>query len=250
MVFRLSASDAPRTEIFSETAAFARLGAEDHISRSAARLLVLAVAVLVVGNLVLAATDRYVALSAHLWPVFDMSTEGSLSERYLQGICLLTAVLFAIDAKARGSRLAAFFALLYGFVWVDDTALYHETAGTAIAQALDLEPALGLRAKDFGEVLAWLVAALPLTLAAAWSWRDRQPGDPGLALLVGASFALLVLFGLVVDMIHMLVPGPLHTLFGIVEDGGETLAISLTAVIAVALLRRGEVYRAQGVAAR
>jgi hypothetical protein len=122
-------------------------------------------------------------------------------------------------------RRWAFAALLplLAFLLLTDTFELHERLGRHLADALALEPMLGLRPRDLGELMVIGAAALvtvPLALVGLWLARgvDR--------LHVLRIFLLLgfVLFcGVALDLVHILIiadarPGDA---FGLIEDGGE-----------------------------
>ena len=129
--------------------------------------------------------------------------------------------------------------LLYTYLLCDDAFQIHEHGGDAIARHWDYESALGLRAQDFGELtvsgafgLAFLVLILIMYLR---STRDARNASQDLALL----FGVLVFFGVIIDMLHIVAGGGYgEVFFGVVEDGGEMFAMSLVCWYALNLLER------------
>lgn len=128
-------------------------------------------------------------------------------------------------------RRWAFAALLplLGFLVLTDTFELHERFGRQLADAMGLQPMLGLRARDLGELIVFGGAGLvvvPIALVGLWlaSRADRRH------IVRIFSLLLVVLFcGVVLDAVHILVvddPGP-GDAFGIIEDGGEMLGASL-----------------------
>lgn len=131
--------------------------------------------------------------------------------------------------------------LLYAYLLCDDAFRIHERGGIAIARHWDYESALGLRARDFGELtvsgafgLAFLVLILIMYLR---STRDAKNASQDLALL----FGVLVFFGVFIDMLSIVAGGGYSKVFfGVVEDGGEMFAMSLVCWYVLNLLgRRG-----------
>lgn len=237
--------EATRTETgpLAEAATFLALARSDRATVRAALGLAGIAGLLVLVNVVLHALDGRSALAAALLTELDLSAEGALAERYLQGVSFVTAALFAVDHLARGGRITAFLAALYLFIWFDDAALYHERLGSVLAGTGLLPGLPGLRLKDSGEMLAWALAAIAFACLLPWAWRGRRKGDPGIVALVAASFAALVVFAVAFDMVHMMLPNRLGTLVGILEDGGEMVAISAAAIVALGLTRFGRRYR-------
>jgi len=107
---------------------------------------------------------------------------------------------------------------------------------------------LGLRSRDFGELLVWAALGVPvLTLFAIAGlsrsdryWRHLPYFAVCVAGLIGA--------GVGVDMIHSVFaglfgPGPLDFALGMLEDGGEMLLGSLVCSYALAALAGTEAWQ-------
>jgi hypothetical protein len=137
-------------------------------------------------------------------------------------------VLLLVGVSIRRGKLSYLsWALLFVYLLLDDSLLFHERLGSMVASRLGYTPVLNLRAQDFGELT--VVAAAGLVFAGLLSftwWR----GDPefrrvsrGLALLVG----VLLLFGVGVDLLHGISDIPaVMALRALLEDGGEMVAMS------------------------
>jgi hypothetical protein len=127
--------------------------------------------------------------------------------------------------------------LLYAYLLFDDAFQIHERAGVAIARHWGYESALGLRAQDFGELtfagvfgLTFLVLIGSMYLRSAW---DARNASKDLTLL----FSVMVFFGVIIDMLHIVAGGDYGKLvFGVVEDGGEMFAMSFVCWYAVNLV--------------
>ncbi|WP_424932195.1 hypothetical protein [Amaricoccus macauensis] len=171
-----------------------------------------------------------------------LGQENSLGEKYCQALSFAIALCFVISATLRRSAVLFALALLFGFIWFDDTMLYHERVGKLLASGLDLPAVSGLRPQDLGELLAWLVAAMMLFPVFLRAWFKRQTGEAALLVILGLCMAALAFFGIVVDMIHVLASGSgtLDFLFANIEDGGEILVMAVVAVLAIRVLAMGE----------
>lgn len=236
------AYSASRTEAMT----FLALLREDRpVVRVALALVGISTALLAV-NILLHALDGSSPVAAALLAELDLSAEGGLPEKYLHGLSFLTAGLFAFDRISRGNRVSLFLAALYLFVWFDDAALFHERLGSVLVEILSLPAVAGLRPQDAGEMLAWALAGAVFAALLPWAWRGRRDGDRGVAMLVAASFAALVICGIALDMVSMMLRNRLGTLIGTIEDAGEMLAVSATAVVGLGLNRFGDRYRRNG----
>ncbi|MBD3587476.1 hypothetical protein HHX48_17190 [Salinimonas sp. HHU 13199] len=137
-------------------------------------------------------------------------------------ICLL-ALLFM---RHKAAVLLAWM-FIFGYMLLDDSLKVHEAGGSYLVANLDIQPALRLRAQDFGELLVTAIAGtflfsfLAVTYFKAGAYA-RRVTHRLLALVAAIAF-----FGIVIDMVHIMVPWG-NTFFAILEDGGEMLIMSLT----------------------
>lgn len=182
------------------------------------------------------------AVSAFGDPSFNVTLEGGYGERfqYLKE-ALITAMLGILASRHRSVLFAAW-AFLFAYLLLDDSVSVHERLGAWLAAVLGLQPALGLRAIDFGELLisgtvAGGFALLIGTLAVRSDARMRRLCLDYLQLL-----ALLVFFGVFVDMLHVVAGGYGLPGLGTLEDGGEMLAMSLITAYTFLQCRREPAY--------
>lgn len=151
-----------------------------------------------------------------------------------------------------GERKLIFAALSFSFLFIgfDDMLEIHEIFGHLLAQMLDFPPILGLRPRDSGELLVWLLIGAPLGLAIAWGLIRSDRRTRAFSILVLSALALLVFFAAGVDMLHIALPDlllargadptlarGLYSFLTIVEDGGEMLSLALC--LSIILLRLG-----------
>lgn len=189
---------------------------------------------LVVADLLLFAVHWYAAAQGTLNPVYFVDKDLSYAEvfQYFKLTWLLALVaLYVIEHR---SWQVAMWLPAFAYFLGDDALQFHERGGRHLARTLELSDALGLRAVDFGELLitgaAGLVLAIPLIVGYLHGDARTRGIYQGFVVLVG----VLLFFGVVMDMIHILA-GPLGrgSPLGFVEDGGEML--SITAMVAFAL---------------
>jgi hypothetical protein len=141
----------------------------------------------------------------------------------LYWLILLSAAL----AVRRRALIYLAWLAVFGYLLVDDAFSVHEQSGAALANSLELTPALGLRAADFGELLVMAIAASAMAaLLALGYWRSAAAGRAPvrlLALLAGFAAAAVP-----VDMVHSVFrDAPLGDVLAVIEDGGEMLVVSL-----------------------
>lgn len=174
----------------------------------------------------------------------DPSWDEGVAENFNHGLSFLTATFLLIAYIQVRARVFAFLIALYGFIWLDDSAQYHERAGEKLGQALDIPVVFGLGPQEYGELLAWGIAGLVMLVVFLWAWSGRRRGDAGIVLPFFLCFVMLVICGVVVDMLHIVVPEQFNTMMTVIEDGGEMVAIAASASLALGISRNVVAYYA------
>lgn len=191
------------------------------------------------------ASGRNDGFASKMYGLVILSGDQSLSESFNHGMLFFAAVLFVLANYETRSRLALFLAALFAFAWLDDSSQYHERMAAMLVGNLNLPSAFGLRAQDFGELLAWALATALLSLLGIWAYRGRRNGDGLVLRLISLPVAALLVCAVVFDMIHIMVQGNLaKRLLNILENGGEMLAVAAIATVALAVARNpGRIWR-------
>ncbi|MEE8224995.1 MAG: hypothetical protein V3R42_04680 [candidate division NC10 bacterium] len=137
-------------------------------------------------------------------------------------------LLFLYLAITRRSPLYFSWALLFGYLLIDDSFAVHERLGIKISSYMNFSPALRLRAQDFGELAVYAFFGLfflALT-GITYYFSDssvRRSCRPLFLLLLA-----LVFFGVGMDLFHIMVRSPVWDhILGTIEDGGEMLVMSV-----------------------
>lgn len=128
---------------------------------------------------------------------------------------------------------------LFGYIVIDDSLSIHESYGHHLQHVFDLPALWGLRPQDLGELVVLstvatvFVCLLAVATALSSHWARAVTADL-LMLLVG-----LALFGVVVDMLHIVAAAHAIRGFTLLEDGGELVMMSLIAAY-LARIARGD----------
>lgn len=195
------------------------------------RLVVLLVAIDVVFLLLHASHVRFDVPGSGLWLI---SRDRGFPEifQYLKEALIVLMLLWL--HRQRASLIYLSWALVFSYLLLDDSLRIHETLGDGLVSALGLEAVAGIEAKDLGQVIVSATAGVVLLgFAGLATLRDRSPAR-GLSILLGFVMVALVFFGVVTDVIDAI------DLFGLVEDGGEMVAMSFgVAITAHHYLTRG-----------
>lgn len=173
-------------------------------------------------------------------PLLNIETDKGYAEmfQYLKYLWIMM-LLFFISIKERSLFYFPFF-LLFAYFLVDDALQLHEVLGKQIGEYISFVPPFRLRHADLGEIIVSSsvgLILLPALLAAYWfAARTNRKIFHDLLLLI----FILVIFGVGVDMVHIMFSGSprIELVLGIIEDGGEMLAVSLLLWYVFLLLRR------------
>lgn len=119
---------------------------------------------------------------------------------------------------------------LFGLLLVDDATQVHERYGELLATQLGLEPAFGLRALDFGEILiAAGIGCIAVALVLLTFWRGSRQAQHLSADML-CLLCALAFFGVFFDALHTIayfeMPA-LNVWLTLIEDGGEMIVVSV-----------------------
>ena len=171
-------------------------------------------------------------------PAFSLAADRGYAELFQYLKALTIAVSFIAMAWQTREGLYGAWAVLFVYVLCDDAMEIHESAGRALSTHWDYDSAFGLRAVDLGELTVSALAGIPLLGLITYFYRRSshraRDASKDLVLLL----AILVFFGIVVDMVHSLVEDLALQGLTIIEDSGEMVSMSLIAGYAVQLRRR------------
>ena len=182
------------------------------------------------------------SLMENIHSEIGLENDRTMAEILGYGIAFLSSLLFLLAFVETGSPTILFLSVFTGFVWFDDSSGYHERFGQFLGKTFDLPRVPGLRVQDIGEVTAWSIAALVLSVVLLIAFYRRRIGDWGVFTIAAIGMAALVFCGMVVDLLHIMVPKAYENLFGVVEDGGEMLSVTYLAVVALSLARNAPRY--------
>lgn len=189
-------------------------------------------ALLLVADIGLIAVHCFAAVADLENPLLKINVDRGYAEALQAVKFLYLMVLVTLVAITYRSWSAGMWFPVFAYLLIDDLMMIHEIYGGVLVRVLGLQPAFGLRAQDFGEVLVTVIAvvvlSLPLLLGylgstAAIRWVYR-----GLVLLMLA----LGVFGVGVDLVHTMLAGMMKNFdwIGILEDGGEMVVVTFIAV--------------------
>ncbi len=162
-------------------------------------------------------------------PKFGLIEDWSYGEiyQYIKEVWIV-AMLAALAWCSRAWLLAGW-SLFFVYLLTDDSCQVHERAGAWVADVFNLAewPEIGLRAVDFGELaVSGTVALFFLILLLVLHFRSDARDRP-LSRRLAILSALLIFFGVVMDMFHPETSWLVEKAIGAFEDGGEHVVMSV-----------------------
>ena len=146
--------------------------------------------------------------------------------QYTKELWIVVLFLFLAIKKKRG--IFYVFSLLFTYLLVDDYFEVHERLGRLIAETLNFQGLMGLRAVDLGELLVSGLFGLLFLIALVLFFFLSDINTRRIALYMGIFFVLLAFFGVALDMVGVIIEQrAILRLMVILEEGGEMLVMSL-----------------------
>jgi hypothetical protein len=208
---------------------------------SAEKSAALLLSILLLGDLVFITIHLLHILTPYFnSPSFNIEFDNGYGEKYQYLKYLVVICLFIWFCSMRRTFGLLPWALLFGYFLADDAWQMHERLGAWIGEELPFAPPFRLRRQDLGELLVTTTAGLILlpSFLAAYFFGPRTLRKTFHDLLLLLS--LLMGFAVGVDMVHAAFLGSprIEFVLGVIEDGGELIAVSLLAWYAYFLTRR------------
>ena len=158
---------------------------------------------------------------------YSIGADGGYAEWFEYALLALIVIMLARLALLYRRSLYVAFLLVFIYCLADNSLQIHEDLGRLLAGLLGFEPALGLRAQDFGELAVWVLFGIPLLGFLCFGLLRSDGRHRTVGLTLTAWFLAFLFFGIVVDMLHRhaMSYGALTHLVGLIEDGGEMAVI-------------------------
>jgi len=150
-----------------------------------------------------------------------------------------TGVLAALFVRTRQAVYCTW-SLLFGYLLIDDAFQLHERVGRMLSRKgyFGDSPLTGLRAQDFGELTVSAFAGITFLVLIGGTYLLSTPDAKQVSKRLVALLGIIIFFGVFVDMLHSAMESlPGSSILGVVEDGGEMLAVSITCYYVLGLLR-------------
>ena len=131
-------------------------------------------------------------------------------------------------ALKRRSFLFFGWSLMFFYLLFDDALMFHESGGTILTRYFNLQPILGLRAQDIGELGIAVIVGVAFLAIIGISHYFSEQRLREISKRIAILLVALVFFGVFVDIIHsMFRKTEISNLLALIEDGGEMVVMSL-----------------------
>lgn len=187
------------------------------------RALMALIALLLVDGVFIQLDRMY--LQGRLTAAFSFENEHGYAEFYQNGKEFVIVILAVACALKSGEPLYGCWIGIFSYVFLDDTFQIHERAGALFHRFVPTGP-FGLRGDDVGELAVSMVAGIVVCLSLILTWRRSSEEARRVSLALIALLAALGFFGILMDMLHVVMTGAWEYRLGIVEDGGEMIVIT------------------------
>lgn len=188
-------------------------------------LLFLADAIFIILHLL----HAFSGLSGFRSPLLSIRTDGGYAEiyQYIKELWIVALLVFV--ARRRSNLLFLCWSFLFLYLLLDDSLGIHENLGAFIASWTGIQGGFGLRPEDFGELGISLFFGALIIASISLMHYLSEPVDRQISSLLFGLFALLVFFGVFLDMVDIIVYNSAGiSIFDTIEDAGEMLVMSLT----------------------
>jgi len=145
------------------------------------------------------------------------------------------ALLLLVLATRRRQAVYLAWSVLFAYFLIDDSFKIHEQYGRMLAHYLEWQPMFRLRTEDIGELAVSVIVGILVFTSIAVSYSFGGPAARKASRHLCVLVAILVFFGVVVDMLHIALSLGKDAI-GLIEDGGEMLTMSVIAWYVVKLV--------------
>jgi hypothetical protein len=171
-------------------------------------------------------------------PHFSLLQDNGFGEWYNYAKMTVVCVLLFYLWKRREQLIYLVLAFIFLAVLIDDSLTVHETGGHLLLDWVGRDTRLGIHVRDLGELATWAMLGSAALAFFVYAYRRSPPEDATVAAYFAACLVALTGFAIGVDMVHAIAPTrALDGLFGIIEEAGELLVMSLTCALALLFFR-------------
>jgi hypothetical protein len=160
--------------------------------------------------------------------LYSLAMDRGYAEFFQYMKMLWILVLFLGLGIKRRRLIFVIYSVLFTYFLIDDSFEFHERAGALLAELFNFQPALGLRAVDFGELTVSAFFGILFLIAITITHLGSDVFTKKVSKSIIIMVIMLAMFGVGMDMIEIIIEHPfVNPLLVIVEEGGEMLMVSV-----------------------
>lgn len=170
---------------------------------------------------------------------FSIVRERGFAEtfQYIKSFWLVVMFLWLVRSTWQFGYVA--WALTFAYIGLDDLLQIHEEVGYRLSVRFQFSETLGLRSRDVGELAVFAVAGIVLAALLVIAYAFGNTGFRATTRRLLGFVAVFAFLGIFVDALHILfLDTGAGWLFGLVEDGGELIVLSLICWYVLVVLMR------------
>ena len=161
-------------------------------------------------------------------PMHSLERERGYAEQFQYVKLYWLVMLSGLLAAGRRQLIHVAWMAVFAVILIDDAFGLHESYGFRLARTLGLEPLLGLRQTDVGELLVLAAGGTALLAGLAAAYIAAGAAERRYSLQIAGLGAGLAFFGGVLDAVHTIARNTWAAVpVGVAEDGGELVMVSL-----------------------
>jgi len=157
--------------------------------------------------------------------LYSIENDQGYSEifQYIKEFWILLLLLFLSFKKKH--LIYFIWSLLFFYLLLDDSLSIHEEIGEYLANYFNIETRYNLRAVDFGELLVSFGVGVSFLSFLSFTYFRAVNDVRKFSVHIFILLLFLVFFGVFIDMLHTFLGDDWK--LGLIEDGGEMIAMSL-----------------------
>lgn len=159
-------------------------------------------------------------------PLFSVEKDFGYAEIYQYVKEYWIVILLFLTAIQRNHIIYFAWSLLFMYLLLDDSLQIHENFGDYLAEYFNFQPMFYLEGEDFGELGVSMISGLLLFTFIGISYLSSDQMAKQVSKYLFILVMSVAFFGVVVDMLHVAIPWG-KAIFGLIEDGGEMLIMSI-----------------------
>lgn len=169
-------------------------------------------------------------------PRFSLSHDGGVAESVEYAKSVVTVLALFLCARRERANLFLTLAGVHLWLLLDNALRIHERAGAVAGRLVAPDGAFTLASRDLGQPIAFAAIGCGLAVMLGRAWPPPQAEQRRIGGIMALAAASIAIFAVAVDALHASLLGARmgDVFWTLLEDGGETVVLSLNCALALA----------------